>query len=520
MDKKILIDKKRGKTRVVLTEEGRVAEMYIEDEQNQRLIGSIYRGRVQNVLKGMNVAFIDIGLEKNAFLYVGDINTDMESFSFNGEDNPTSHENRQKIIHISDHIKIGQEITVQIMKEAIGTKGARVSTNITLPGKYVVLLPMMHYIGVSHKISSEAERMRLREIAKKICPEGFGMIMRTQAQGRNECDFTDDIQYLMDQWKQIKQNSQKGAVPRLLYKDESLLNYVVRDLFGDDISELIVNSNDVYKSVTEICRTISPHQISKVKKCSEDTSLFKKYDIESVISSAVRRKVWLENGGYIIIDNTEALTAIDVNTGRYVGKNDMNETILNTNLEAAEIIAQQLRLRDIGGIVIIDFIDMNSDENKHKVIDALKSACKNDRSSVTVLGMTHLGLVELTRKKVKKRLSSVLLNPCPYCNGTGRVFSETVILEAIEKELKEQSEANNVWGFAVEAHPSVVKDWVDDDCKTLYILSNELQVNLVVATDENMHVETYNIIPFDNDKDYDEYITRTKDRVYVTPVIN
>ena len=245
MEKKILIDKKRGKTRVALIEDGRVAEMYIEDEQNQRLIGSIYRGRVQNVLKGMNVAFVDIGHEKNAFLYVGDINTDMESFSFSGEDNPASRENQQKNIRIADHIKIGQEITVQIMKEAIGTKGARVSTNITLPGKYVVLLPMMHYIGVSHKISSEAERVRLREVAKKICPEGFGMIMRTQSQGKNENDFTDDIQYLLDQWKQIKQNEKKGAVPRLLYKDESLLNYVVRDLFGDDVSELVVNSNDV-----------------------------------------------------------------------------------------------------------------------------------------------------------------------------------------------------------------------------------------------------------------------------------
>ena len=520
MEKKILIDKKRGKTRVALIEDGRVAEMYIEDEQNQRLIGSIYRGRVQNVLKGMNVAFVDIGHEKNAFLYVGDINTDMESFSFSGEDNPASRENQQKNIRIADHIKIGQEITVQIMKEAIGTKGARVSTNITLPGKYVVLLPMMHYIGVSHKISSEAERVRLREVAKKICPEGFGMIMRTQSQGKNENDFTDDIQYLLDQWKQIKQNEKKGAVPRLLYKDESLLNYVVRDLFGDDVSELVVNSNDVYKAVREICSAIAPHQADKVKRCSEDTSLFKQYDVETVINGAVRRKVWLENGGYIIIDNTEALTAIDVNTGRYVGKNDINETILNTNLQAAEIIAQQLRLRDIGGIVIIDFIDMNSDENRHKVLDALKAACKNDRSSVTVLGMTHLGLVELTRKKVKKRLSSVLLNPCPYCNGTGRVFSETVILEAIEKELKQQSDTGNRWGFVVEAHPSVVKDWIDEDCKALYILSNELQVNLVVATDENMHVENYNIIPLDNDKDYDEYITRTKDRVYVTPVVN
>lgn len=519
MEKKIVVDKIRGKTRVAVIEDGRVAEIYNEDEQHQRLIGSVYRGKVQNVLKGMNVAFVDIGHEKNAFLYAGDINTDPEPFSFTGEDNPTTNYTK-KNLHIGDHIKIGQEITVQIMKEAIGTKGARVSTNITLPGKYAVLLPMMNYIGVSHKINSEAERMRLREVAKKVCPSGLGLIMRTQAQGKTEDDVTDDIQYLMEQWEHIKQSEKKGKVPRLLYKDESLLNYVVRDLFSADVSELLVNSDETYKLVYDICSSVSPMQLKNIKRYGNENMSFMKYDIEAAISGAVRRKVWLENGGYIIIDNTEALTAIDVNTGRYVGKDDINETILNTNLQAAEIIAQQLRLRDIGGIVIIDFIDMKSDENKHKVIEALKNACKNDRSSVTVVGMTHLGLVELTRKKDKKRLSSVLLNPCPYCNGTGRVFSESVILEAIEKELKQQVDLHKHWGFAVEAHPSVVKDWVDEDCKILYILSNELQVNLVVAADENMHVENYNIIPIDSQSEYDLYITHTKDRLYVTPVIN
>ena len=520
MEKKIVIDKIRGKTRVALIEDGRVAEIYNEDEQNQRLIGSVYRGKVQNVLQGMNVAFVDIGHEKNAFLYAGDINTDHESFEFSGEENPASREKQQKNLHIGDHIKIGQEITVQIMKEAIGTKGARVSTNITQPGKYVVLLPMMNYIGVSHKINSEAERVRLREIAKKVCPPGVGMIMRTQAQGKDEDDFADDIQYLVEQWNQIKQSERKGKVPRLLYKDESLLNYVVRDLFGDDVSEVFVNSDETYKLVYDITSSIAPQQLKRIKRYGSQGHSFMKYDIESAINGAVRRKVWLENGGYIIIDNTEALTAIDVNTGRYVGKDDINETILNTNIQAAEIIAQQLRLRDIGGIVIIDFIDMVVEEHKQKVIDALKAACKNDRSSVTVVGMTHLGLVELTRKKVKKRLSSVLLNPCPYCNGTGRVFSEAVILEAIEKELKQQTEIRSQWGFAVEAHPSVVKDWIEDDCKVLFVLSNELQVNLVVAPDENMHVETYNIIPFETQAEYDVYITNTRERLYVTPVVN
>ncbi len=515
MDKKIIIDKSRGKIRVALVEEDRIAEIYTEDEQNQRLIGSVYRGKVQNVLQGMNVAFVDIGLEKNAFLYVGDLNTDTEPFSFKDEENPASKAKQER--HIADHLKIGQEITVQIMKEAMGTKGARVTTNITLPGKYVVLLPMMNYIGVSHKIGNESERMRLREIARRICPEGLGIIMRTQADGKNEEEFVEDIKYLVDEWNLIKSNEKKGAVPRLLYKDESLLNYVVRDLFSEDVSEVYVNSISTYNSVISLCDTIVPQYKSRVRCITKDDAILRKLNIESVIAEAVRRKVWLENGGYIIIDNTEALTAIDVNTGRYVGKDDLNETILNTNLQAAEIIARQLRLRDIGGIVIIDFIDMNSEENKQKVIDALKSACKNDRSSVTVLGMTQLGLVELTRKKVKKRLSSVFLKPCPYCNGTGRVFSEGVILSAIEKELKEESEKRKKWGFVIEAHPSVVKDWTDEDCKVMYVISNELRVNLVVAADESMHVENYNIIPLDNQNEYEDYVLNKKDRLYVTP---
>lgn len=520
MNKSILIDKNRGKTRVVLTEDSRVVEIYTEDEHNQRLIGSIYRGKVQNVLKGMNVAFINIGHEKNAFLYVGDINMDTESFGFKGEENPASRYKQQKSLQIADHLKIGQEITVQIMKEAIGTKGARVSTNITLPGKYVVLLPMMNYIGVSHKISSEAERVRLREVAKKICPPGIGMIMRTQSAGRGEADFVEDIRYLVEQWNIIKSSEARGKVPRLLYKDDSLLNYVVRDLCSDDIDEVLVNSDEAYSDIMEICSMIAPHHKKIVKKFSDHGSLLRKYDVENAIGEAVCRKVWLENGGYIVIDNTEALTAIDVNTGRYVGKDDINETILNTNIEAARIIARQLRLRDIGGIVVIDFIDMSLDEHKQRVIEELKAACKHDRSCVTVLGMTHLGLVELTRKKVKKRLSSVLQNPCPYCNGTGRVFSENVILGIIERELKQQTDADGTWGFVVEAHPNVVRDWIDDDCKVLYVLSNELQANLVVATDDSRHVESYNIIPLQDQSDYDEYITNTKDRVYVTPVVN
>lgn len=516
MDKKILVDVYREQIRVALLENNRVAELYIEDDHNQRLIGAIYRGKVQNVLQGMNVAFVDIGLEKNAFLYVGDLNTDTEPFQFKGDDLASHQKISHKNMQIADHLKIGQEITVQIMKEAIGTKGARVSMNITLPGKYLVLLPTMDYIGVSHKIQSEEERFRLREIAKKICPPGIGIIMRTQSEGRQEEEFAEDLNFLLEQWHTVQKNERKGPVPRLLFKDENLLCYIVRDLFSNDISQMLVNDQHAYDTIRNLCGSIAPNLLQKIKLCPADVSLLQKYDVEHTITDVIRRKVWLENGGYIVIDNTEALTVIDVNTGKYVGKDDLNDTILSTNLQAARLIAQQIRLRDIGGIVIIDFIDMNSEEHKQKVIEELKEACKSDRSKVTVLGMTQLGLVELTRKKVKQRLSSLLLKPCPYCNGTGRVFTESVTLAAIEQELREYASQSSAWGFLIEAHPDVVKEWVDEQCKLLYVLSASLQKNLVVKTDANIHIESYHIHPLENKAEYEQYLQNHHDRVYVS----
>jgi ribonuclease G len=392
--------------RVALLEEGDLVELLLEDAQNQNLVGGIYRGKVASVLPGMQAAFIDIGLEKNAFLYAGDVVHNIPHI-----ENP----------NITDLLKPGQELTVQIVKEPMGTKGCRVTTKITLPGRNLVLLPNENYIGISRRIEKESERNSLKKLAEKHKPEGMGLIVRTAAEGKSEEDFKDDIDFLIKLWKGIVEKEKKGNVPRCLYNDTDLIIRTVRDLFTDDTQKLIVNDKQSYEKILELVEMISPSLIKRVHFYNKEYCIFEYYQIESKISRAISRKVWLKSGGYILIDKTEALTVIDVNTGKFTGKKNLEDTVLKTNIEAAGEIAKQLRLRDIGGIIIIDFIDMCEAEHKQMVIDELKQELKKDRTKTTIVGMTGLGLIEMTRKKIRKELTTVMTESCPHCNGTGKL---------------------------------------------------------------------------------------------------
>lgn len=424
MSKKIIIDSQHGQTRVAFLENDDLVEMYIDSGDNERIAGNIYRGKVANVIPGMQAAFVDIGLEKNAFLYIGDINTDKAVFEFAGS--KAKVEESLQSLSIGDILKEGQEITVQVMKEPIGTKGARVTTHITLPGRLVVLMPTVNYIGVSRRIEDEGERQRLKAIAERVKPQSTGLIVRTAALDKNEEDLRPDVELLAKLWSQIEEKEQKGRVPRLLYKDESLIYRTIRDFFTADVDRLIINDYEEYKKVLDWIELISPAYKEKIEYFEPVHNIFEHYSLEGKIEKFINKKVWLKNGGYIVIDPTEALTVIDVNTGKYVGGINLEDTVLSTNLEAAEEIARQIRLRDIGGIIIIDFIDMETQEHRQQVIDILKAALKKDRTKTNVLGFTGLGLVEMTRKKVRERLTAALLKPCPYCNGTGKVYSENM----------------------------------------------------------------------------------------------
>ncbi len=416
MINEIIVDVNVSEIRVGILEDKELAEIHIERTNNQGLVGNIYRGKVSSVLPGMQAAFIDIGYEKNAFLYVGDAIPQKEY-----SDDEIEVYRDYAEYNISDILKVGQEITVQVIKEPIGTKGPRVSTHITLPGRNLVLLPNADYIGISRRIESDGERQKLKRIAEKLKPENMGLIVRTVSEGKQESDFVEDVSFLTRLWAKINQAETSGPVPRCIHKDINLIYRSVRDLFTWNIDKFIINDEKEYFKVLELVEMISPVLKNRVELFQKDYEIFDYYQIETKIDRALSRKVWLKCGGYIIIDKTEALTVVDVNTGKFVGDNSLEETVLKTNIEATKEIAKQLRLRDIGGIVIIDFIDMNDGEHQQMVLDSLKQSLKSDRTKTIVLGMTALGLVEMTRKKIRQELATVMKCDCPHCEGTGKI---------------------------------------------------------------------------------------------------
>lgn len=418
MINEMIVDVDSEEIRVGILEDKELVEIHIERTSQQGLVGNIYRGKVSTVLPGMQAAFIDIGYEKNAFLYVGDA-IQQKEFS----DDEIDYRDYAEY-NISDILKVGQEITVQVIKEPVGTKGPRVSTHITLPGRNLVLLPNADYIGISRRIESETERQKLKKIAEKLKPDNMGLIVRTASEGKEESDFVEDVSFLTKLWDKIKKTESSGAVPRCIHKDINLIYRSVRDLFTASVDKFIINDEKEYLKVLELVEMISPVLKKRVELFSKEYKIFDYYQIETKIERALSRKVWLKSGGYIIIDRTEALTVIDVNTGKFVGGNNLEDTVLKTNIEATKEIAKQLRLRDIGGIVIIDFIDMNNNEHQQMVLDSLRQSLKSDRTKTIVLGMTALGLVEMTRKKIRQELSSVMNSNCPCCEGTGKILNQ------------------------------------------------------------------------------------------------
>lgn len=483
-DKRILVDVNPYRTRVVLLEDGSPVEFYMERRDNERLVGNIYKGRVQNVLPGMFAAFVNINAEKNAFLYAGDIkpaNPMLEGEQIEGKLTPSM---------ICDIIKPGQDIMVQVVKEPIGTKGARVSTQISLPGRMLVFMPTVDFIGISKRITNDHERKRLKQIVSEVLPAGTGVIVRTAAEGQDDDSIRQDLQSLVNEWHMIKKRFREGRSPALIHKEDSLIFRTVRDTFGAEVGKLLVNDKGQYDLIRSIADSSQKERI----EFSDGQDLFERFGVEQAIDAALSRRVWLKSGAYIVIDQTEALTSIDVNTGKYVGNISLDRTIVETNKEAAQEIARQLRLRDIGGIVIIDFIDMIDEHDKHDVISALSEALKRDRTKTVVLGMTQLGLVEVTRKKLGANISGALQVSCPYCGGTGKVLSpETVALRLRRDILKRMKADPEETRFTVTANPEVVR-LVNEHSEEEYLLDPALGTkSIVFKADPSLHVEEYKV---------------------------
>jgi len=459
--KKIVVNSDDGEVRAAILQDGVLMDLFIERTLHPRYAGNIYKGKVENVLPGMQAAFVDVGLERNVFLYVDD--------ALDGKDSNDKGQNPSDInvgddeeIHlpkgdksIKDILKAGQEIIVQVTKDPIGTKGARVVMDITLPGRYVVLMPTVDYIGISRKIEDESERERLKKIAQSSKPKKMGIIVRTAAEGKSENEIVADIQFLSKLWKKVQSRGKRLKAPNLLHQDYDLIYRLIRDQICDEVEEFIVDKIDVYKKTVDLMSMTSSNLCDRVKIYKDKEPIFDHYGIEDEIIKALKRKVWLKCGGYLIIDHTEALTVIDVNTGKFIGSTCLADTVLQTNLEAAVEIARQVRLRNIGGIIVIDFIDMEDESHRKMVIKQLEESLQGDKTKATVLGFTQLGLVEMTRKKVQQGLADAMTKTCPECEGKGKIVSEESLAYRAMREIKKQANQTDEPAMLIHLNPTV-----------------------------------------------------------------
>jgi len=494
MKKEIVINAGLGETRAALLEDRRLVEFYVERQEDQRVVGNIYKGRVENVLPGMQAAFVNIGLERNAFLYVDDA----LAYRVDGEGGNGHHNGKNgdgaKVHSIKDILREGQHIVVQVTKEPIGTKGARVVTHVTLPGRYLVLMPTVEYVGVSRRIQSERERQRLKGIARKIKPKGMGLIVRTVADGKTEEELSQDCRFLLGIWERIQRRAKRMSPPALLYKDYDLVYRLVRDSFTADVDKFVVDSPTEYEKTLELLDTLSPQLKNRVYLYHEGPPIFDSYGIEPDVERALQRKVWLDCGGYLVIDHTEALISIDVNTGRHVGTTNLADTVLKTNLEAATEIARQLRLRDMGGIIIVDFIDMESKEHERMVLERLEREMRRDKTRTHILGFTNLGLVEITRKKVKQDIGDFLHKVCPHCEGSGQILSEATVAHRTQREIRKLARETDAEAILVAVHPTVAAIMIGAGGSNLKALEEQTNKTIFIKGTEDYAIDQVNFL--------------------------
>ena len=585
MSKEIIVNVGERETRIAVTEDGKLVEMHVE--RAERVVGSLYKCRVANVLPGMDASFVDVGLERNAFLYVGDVlPTGDDASSTDSDARPKAAERRPRVgadrrpnadtpiaatiaptiseepgadegepeageepvgddadaLHaaaeaelrllddeeeepeaaeetdaeggksaaprrnfrrsalrqqrIKDVLKVGQELLVQVIKGPRSTKGARVSTRISMPGRYLVLMPEGDNLGVSRKIEDPKERDRLKKIGDRLREPGFGMIIRTEAEEKTEQELRSDWDFLMQNWRQVVEKSKKVSAPALIQQDLTLLYKTIRDVFGSDVSKLVIDEPAEYEKANELLERISPNLRGRIHLYDSAVPIFDFYKIEQEMDRLLRRKVFLKTGGSLVIDETEALTVIDVNTSKFTGGGSLQETIVKTNLDAAGEIARQLRLRDIGGIIVIDFIDMNNARDKQAVLKTLEAVLKKDRSRTKISNISPLGLVEMTRKRTGETLSGFMTDECPYCKGRGHLPSAESVSLVIERDLRRQiGDPKNARreAFLVNCHPEVAELVIGLEGTNITWLEQQLQRALYVRCDPNAHIEKYSI---------------------------
>lgn len=487
MSREIISNIDAAETRVAVMQDGTLVNLFVE--RSEPVAGNIYKGKVNNVLPGMDAAFVDIGLDRNAFLHVEDI----RSTRLDGED-------VEAVLGkgaIAERLRVGQEILVQVTKEPMGSKGARVTTYVALPAHYLVLMPTVNYVGVSRRITADAERKRLRQIADRIRPEGMGIIVRTAAEGVEEKVLADDVAFLKQMWGRVLERGRANRAPALVYQDLRLIRRIVRDLFTEEVDRFVVDSSEEFGRIADLLGSFAPQLRDRLVLHGDGAPVFEEYGVEREIDRALRRRVWLKSGGYIVIDRTEALTVIDVNTGKYVGKTDLASTILRTNLEAVGEIVRQITLRDIGGIILVDFIDMENVEHRKRVLAELEGSVERDRAKLHIIDLTALGLVEITRKRVYQDLEEIMRIPCPYCEGRGRVLAPETVAMRVRREIRRLARTAKARAVLVEVHPQVSSALFREGAGWVRALEEAHGKRLRVRGRDGMHIERINIAEFD-----------------------
>jgi ribonuclease G len=506
MQNEIIINAEIGETRVALLERGQFAELHIERERDKSVVGNVAKGRVTRVLPGMQAAFVDIGLEKAAFLYVGDyFESTLETGESAGEPSASNRRRngrgrggRSAPPRIDTVLHEGKEIVVQIAKEPIGTKGARITSSISIPGRHLVLTPWSRRVGVSRRISSDRERRRLREIVERLRPQNLGFIIRTAGDGVREEDLEADIRYLATVWAAIQKRHADNPAPAVLYSEHDLALRIVRDLAGHETRQIATDDREVYESIKSFVERFVAEPRPRIEIYDEGPPIFERFDLESQIHANLERKVWLKSGGSIVIDKSEALTAIDVNTGRFVGKRDLEETVLKTNLEAVQEVVRQLRFRNLGGLIIIDLIDMESAANRDKVYRALQEALRADKARTNILKISELGLVEMTRKRTRENLVQTLCEPCSYCEGRGYVLSHESVAFRVLREIRKHMRTLRGRPIAIAVHPRVAEELLSRSKDALAKLGEELGAEVEIRARPGLHQEQFELMALES----------------------
>ncbi len=518
MKKEILINSTSYEVRIAITEENKLVELFSESPDLSRNVGDLYWGKVAKVMPGIKAAFINVGFPQDAFLHFSDIDTSIDDYSsILGDDDDVDDEDEDEeettnTHHVSTgrrpqvNIERGQDIIVQIIKEPVGNKGVRVTSKVSLPGRYLVLLPFNKRIGVSKKIYNYKERRRLKGIVKSMLPPGTGLIIRTVAAGQDENLIRDDLNKLIATWNDIQNKAKTLKPPAILYKDVSTTNSVVRDLFRDDVVRVLIDSKKLYKEIKAYVDATSPEFSDKIEYYSKSAPIFDVYNIEKQIEESLNKKVWLKNSGYIVIETTEAMTVVDVNSGKYAKSRDQEMNSLKINFEAAKELARQLRLRDIGGIIVVDFIDLYEDSNKRKLYDEIRKEFRKDRAKITVLPMTDFGIVQITRQRIRQSIIHRIKNDCPMCKGTGRVQTKMTFMTEIETALQRYRGAGGSGFMRLRVNPLIKHYLTSGIINKILLLCIKYRTIIKLEVDENLPLSEFRFLTMNGKADItDEY---------------